>query len=78
MTRKTIKKKSKRICNHSLKVKSLDDIMSPHIWMIQESKLKENELLKYEASNNFQMFYLSRKESKVLLWVLIKISNQHL
>ena len=32
--------------------------------MIQESKLKENELLKYEASTNFQMFYLSRKESK--------------
>ena len=79
MKHKRSKRKSKRIYNQSLrlfavnaagiksKVKSLDDILSrlrPHIWMIQESKLKENELLKYEASTNFQMFYLSRKESK--------------
>ena len=48
------------------KIKTLDDILvrlKPHIWMIQESKLKENETLKCDASNAFQMYYLSRRNS---------------
>ena len=49
---------------NSAKIKTLDDILvrlKPHIWMIQESKLKENETLKCDASNAFQMYYLSRR-----------------
>ena len=79
MKHKRSKRKSKRIYNQSLrffavnaagiksKVKSLDDILSrlrPHIWMIQESKLKENELLKYEASNNLKCFICQEKNLK--------------
>ena len=48
------------------KIKSLDhllDILKPHIWTIQESKLKPNQKIKLEDENCFDLYYLNRKES---------------
>ena len=38
--------------------------INPHIWTIQETKLKQNENLKGEISQKYQIFYLSRKEAQ--------------
>ena len=48
------------------KIKSLDNllkILKPHIWTIQESKLKTDQKIKLEDENGFNLFYLNRKES---------------
>ena len=49
------------------KIESFNEILSilkPHIWMIQETKLKQHEHIKCEALSNFQVFYLSRQNSQ--------------
>ena len=48
------------------KTESFNDILSrlkPQIWMVQETKLKQNERLKCDEANKFQIFYLYRKDS---------------
>ena len=49
------------------KTESFNEILSrlqPQIWMIEETKLKENENIKGEALKNFQVFYKSRHETQ--------------
>ena len=49
------------------KLKSFNQIMEslkPQIWMVEETKLKPNEIIKCEASNNFNIYYLSRQDSQ--------------
>ena len=49
------------------KLKSFNDILSrlcPQIWMLQETKLKPNQLLNFESVNDFQVYYLSRQNSQ--------------
>ena len=48
------------------KLKSFTDVLSricPQIWMVQETKMKPKEILKCEALNNFQVYYLSRQNT---------------
>ena len=49
------------------KIQSFNHIlvkMAPKIWMLEETKLKPNETIKCEGSNNFRIFYLNRQESQ--------------
>ena len=49
------------------KIQSFNHILAniaPKIWMLEETKLKPNEKIKCEASNDFQIFYLNRQESQ--------------
>ena len=49
------------------KLKSFDDVISrlkPHIWMIEETKLKPHEQLKGGSLDEFQVYYLSRQKSQ--------------
>ena len=49
------------------KIKSFDQVLKqlkPQIWMLQETKLRANETLKCEASDDFQIYYLNRQESQ--------------
>ena len=38
--------------------------LKPHIWMIEETKLKPHEQIKCGSINDFQVYYLSRQESQ--------------
>ena len=43
------------------KLESFNDILQrlqPQIWAVQETKLKKNEVIKGEAVNEYQVFYL--------------------
>ena len=49
------------------KLKSFGEILTSlktQIWMIEETKLKPNEVLKCDEPDQFQIFYLSRQESQ--------------
>ena len=49
------------------KTDSFNEILTrvkPEIWMMEETKLKENENIKCEALNDYQVFYKSRQESQ--------------
>ena len=78
-TRKRCIKRNKNIKNQVLKLyginaagiksktESFNNVLTklrPHIWMIQETKLKPNEQINCEALNNYQVFYLYRHESQ--------------
>ena len=48
------------------KMQSFENVLSqlkPHIWMVEETKLKPHEKIKGEVIDEFQVFYLSRQES---------------
>ena len=48
------------------KISSFNQVLSilkPHIWMVEETKLKPHEKMKGDTLSDFQIFYLSRKES---------------
>ena len=38
--------------------------LKPHIWMVEETKLKPHDEIKGESLKDFQVFYLSRQESQ--------------
>ena len=78
IVRKRAIKRNKKIKNNIIKVfginaagikckiDSFDTILSslkPHIWMIEETKLKPNEEIKCGSISDYQVFYLSRQES---------------
>ena len=49
------------------KINSFNDVLNrlkPHIWMVEETKLKPNETIKCGAAGDFQVFYLSRQNSQ--------------
>ena len=49
------------------KLKSFNDLLKrvePHIWSVQETKLKNNEVLKSEVTEKYQIHYLNRKLSE--------------
>ena len=49
------------------KINSFNDVLNrlkPHIWMVEETKLKPHETIKCGAVGDFQVFYLSRQESQ--------------
>ena len=49
------------------KLQSFNHILNklkPQIWSMQETKLKNKEVLKTEASKNYQIYYLNRKTSE--------------
>ena len=37
--------------------------LNPHIWMVEETKLKPHQKIKSDSLNDFQVYYLSRQES---------------
>ena len=45
-------------------LKNILERLNPQIWAVQETKLKPNERIKCDATDNFQMFYLYRHESQ--------------
>ena len=48
------------------KVKSFDNVLQllkPHIWMLQETKLRPHEKINCGSLDDYQVFYLSRQES---------------
>ena len=48
------------------KLESFNDLLNrlePHVWTVQETKLKNNESLKSEATEKYQIYYLNRKLS---------------
>ena len=49
------------------KIKSFDDVLGrlkPHIWMVQETKLKPHENIQCGALGDYQVFTLSRQKSQ--------------
>ena len=49
------------------KLKSFEEILSklkPHIWMLQETKLKPNGKIKCELIDDYQVFFLNRQKSQ--------------
>ena len=49
------------------KLESFSNILNnvnPHIWTLQETKLKPNENLKFELAKNYQIYQLSRQNSE--------------
>ena len=72
-------KRNKKVKNQNLKVfginaaglkskiKSFNDVLcklKPHIWVVQETKLKPHEVIKCEALGDYQVFSLSRQKSQ--------------
>ena len=49
------------------KTESFNNVLTnlkPHIWMVQETKLKPHERINCEALNDYQVFYLYRHDSQ--------------
>ena len=49
------------------KLKTFNDVINrtkPKVWMIQETKLKPNELISCEATQNYQVYYRNRQVSQ--------------